>query len=639
MRNWNRKTSSSKLSSVSTSFSTAAKGNFNHNRRTNSKVPQNVDPTKTAFNKILIDKDIRQVYDEVFGESIAEYNANQIAKKHPERQKKDYYSSICHDKKTEPFREAVVQIGNKDKQLPRWESNEILQKFLKRFQENNPQLVVVGAYIHNDEATPHMHIDYVPVATYSKGLKKRVSNDKALNQMGYKTWNDWKDSQMACLENLVREKGYDREYMNNSNRHIADVEQFKRVQKEVERQANNKLEKMELPDIPAPEIKINPINKSESVRFTKAEFEQIKQVINYQQIQITSLEAQKSTLNTDLEISKQTINRIKNKPYVLENERLSTELEKNKSKTDKFDEISVQNQQLKNQINTLNNLQVENNNLKLELEKEKQRSENFKIIGKLYQCMYLHLMNHIIPSVIQKFKIVELIRNGLDNLFTGVLDEYQNKSKNPDIYTQLFQDNTSLNKSYPDIDQEFSNLPDVDELIEKYFTDAKKDIQKKYKPSKARIIQCENKATAKKALKALKNGTDPEEVAQQYMVDSAKYSGKETLVTTKTTDLSTRLINTLSKTKKAGVIDEVFTNESSGTTYAYVAVLVSNTYKDIKDDVYTTLSSDDDVTKACLVYYLKKYNFEVHDQDVFNNLKTNNPEYLVSRPDLSKSDD
>lgn len=335
MRNWNRKTSSSKLSSVSISFSTAAKGNFNHNRRTNSKVPENVDPTRTAFNKILIDKDIRQVYKEVFGEALAEYNANQVAKKHPERQKKDYYSSICHDKKTEPFREAVVQIGNKDKQIPRWESNEILQKFLKKFQENNPQLVVVGAYIHNDEATPHMHIDYVPVATYSKGLKTRVSNDKALNQMGYKTWNDWKDSQMACLENLVREKGYDREYMNNSNRHIADVEKFKRIQKEVERLANNKLEKMELPDIPEPEIKLNPITKTESVRFTKAEFEQIKQVIEYQQTQIASLEAQKNTLSADFKISKQTINRIKNKPYVLENERLSTELEKIQ-KVDKF---------------------------------------------------------------------------------------------------------------------------------------------------------------------------------------------------------------------------------------------------------------------------------------------------------------
>lgn len=335
MRNWNRKTFSSKLSSVSISFSTAAKGNFNHNRRTNSKVPENVDPTRTAFNKILIDKDIRQVYKEVFGEALAEYNANQVAKKHPERQKKDYYSAVCHDKKTEPFREAVVQIGNKDKQLPRWESNEILQKFLKRFQENNPQLVVVGAYIHNDEATPHMHIVYVPVATYSKGLKKRVSNDKALNQMGFKTWNDWKDSQMACLESLVREKGYDREFMNNSNRHIADVEKFKRVQKEVERLANNKLEEMELPDIPVPEIKINPVTKSESIKFTKAEFEQIKQVIEYQQTQIASLEAQKNTLSADLKISKQTINRIKNKPYVLENERLSTELEKIQ-KVDKF---------------------------------------------------------------------------------------------------------------------------------------------------------------------------------------------------------------------------------------------------------------------------------------------------------------
>lgn len=123
--------------------------------------------------------------------------------------------------------------------------------------------------------------------------------------------------------------------MNNSNRHIADVEKFKRVQKEVEQLANNKLEEMELPDIPVPEIKINPVTKSESIKFTKAEFEQIKQVIEYQQTQIASLEAQKNTLSADLKISKQTINRIKNKPYVLENERLSTELEKIQ-KVDKF---------------------------------------------------------------------------------------------------------------------------------------------------------------------------------------------------------------------------------------------------------------------------------------------------------------
>ena len=177
------------------------------------------------------------------------------------------------------------------------------------------------------------------------------------------------------------------------------------------------------------------------------------------------------------------------------------------------------------------------------------------------------------------------------------------------------------------------------ELTTKYFTDAKKDIQKTYKPSKAQIIQCDNKASAKKALKALKAGTDPSEVANQYASSSATYTGVDKLVTTKSTDLPTRLINTLYKTKKAGVINEVFTNESSGTTSTYVAVLTTNTYKDLKDDVIATLSSDDTITKNCLVYYLKKYNFEVHDQDIFNNLKTNNPEYLVTRPDLAKSSD
>jgi hypothetical protein len=218
-----------------------------------------------------------------------------------------------------------------------------------------------------------------------------------------------------------------------------------------------------------------PINKSESVKLSKIEFEQIKQVMNYQQTQITSLEAQKSVLALENEKMTSEVHRLKQLPYTAENERLSAELEKNKSKIDKFDEISVQNQQLKNQINTLNNLQVENNNLKLELEKEKQRSENFKIIGKLYQCMYLHLMDRIIPSVIQKSKIVKLIRNGLDNLFIDVLNEYQNKSKNPDIYTQLFDDNIELNDSYSDIDQDFSNLPDVDELIEIFELDREKD--------------------------------------------------------------------------------------------------------------------------------------------------------------------
>ena len=478
MRNWNRKTSSSKLSSVSISFSTGAKGNFNHNRRTLSKVPENVDPTRTAFNKILIDKDIRQVYKEVFGEALAEYNANQVAKKHPERQKKDYYSSICHDKKTEPFREAVVQIGNKDKQLPRWESNEILQKFLKKFQENNPQLVVVGAYIHNDEATPHMHIDYVPVATYSKGLKKRVANDKALNQMGYKTWNDWKDSQMTCLENLVREKGYDREYMHNTNKHEPDVQKFIQSETKFIAEANKRIQDIETIQDTLLPTRTAKTQSGELVHIlSEQEYKSLENVLINHSLENESLKAQKTVLELENKKMTSEVHRLKQLPYTTENEDLKKELIKKQELFKNAEQLSAENQQLKEQINTLNDLQVENNNLKLDLEKEKQRSKNFKIIGKLYQCMYLHLMDHIIPSVIQNFKIVKLIRNGLDNLFIGVLDEYQNKSKNPDIYTQLFDDNTDLNNSYPNIDQEFANLPDVDELIEQSELDRKNDYQ------------------------------------------------------------------------------------------------------------------------------------------------------------------
>lgn len=133
--------------------------------------------------------------------------------------------------------------------------------------------------------------------------------------------------------------------------------------------------------------------------------------------------------------------------------------------------LVAENRELKKQINTLNNLQTENNQLKLDLQKEKQRSENFKIIGKLYQCMYLYLMDH----VLQKFINIEWINNGLSNLFSKVLDNYQNQSTNPDIRTQLFYDNIELNDSYTDIDQEFTTLPDVDELIESSEQDLEKE--------------------------------------------------------------------------------------------------------------------------------------------------------------------
>ena len=104
---------------------------------------------------------------------------------------------------------------------------------------------------------------------------------------------------------------------------------------------------------PEPEIQVNRFTKKEYAKLSVDEFDKIKQVIEHQQTQITSLEAQKSDLSAKLENVESKLDIARKKPYMRENERLSAELEKNKSKIDKFDEISVQNQQLKEQINTL----------------------------------------------------------------------------------------------------------------------------------------------------------------------------------------------------------------------------------------------------------------------------------------------
>lgn len=471
MRNWNRKTSSSKLSSVSISFSTAAKGNFNHNRRTNSKVPENVDPTRTAFNKILIDKDIRQVYKEVFGEALAEYNANQIAKKHPERQKKDYYSAVCHDKKTEPFREAVVQIGNKDKQLPRWESNEILQKFLNRFQKNNPQLVVVGAYIHNDEATPHMHIVYVPVATYSKGLKTRVSNDKALKQMGYKCWNDWKDSQMACLESLVREKGYDREYMHNTNKHEPDVQKFIQSETKFIAEANKRIQDIETIQDTLLPTRTAKTQSGELVHIlSEQEYKSLENVLINHSLENESLKAQKTVLELENKKMTSEVHRLKQLPYTTENEDLKKELIKKQELFKNAEQLSAENQQLKEQINTLNNLQVENNNLKSDLEKEKQKSNHFKFIGRLYQSLYTFVMSNILP----RFMETEELENMVEIFFDRSSKDYIQKFPDPDESgCQYVMDSNELYQSHPELNFEC----DVDELIEQSELDRENEYQ------------------------------------------------------------------------------------------------------------------------------------------------------------------
>src|SRR5699024_8814494 len=102
----------------------------------------------------------------------------------------DYYEHIRQSKQEKLFHEAIFQIGNLEDcgcGSPGGErAAAALKEFAEFFQERNPHLRVFNMVLHMDEATPHLHVDFVPVATeQSRGLSTRVSMKQALKQQGF----------------------------------------------------------------------------------------------------------------------------------------------------------------------------------------------------------------------------------------------------------------------------------------------------------------------------------------------------------------------------------------------------------------------------------------------------------------------
>ena len=91
------------------------KTNIAHNNRTMSdkekELNPHIDESRSSENKYLVEKDIKEVYKEEFGEALEKYNAKQ---KRNDRKIKDYYKNICASKKTKPQQEMIIQVGNKD---------------------------------------------------------------------------------------------------------------------------------------------------------------------------------------------------------------------------------------------------------------------------------------------------------------------------------------------------------------------------------------------------------------------------------------------------------------------------------------------------------------------------------------------
>lgn len=210
-------------------------GVLDHNNREFS--PQNVDSSRTPDNVTYINRDLREFYDELFDEALAEYNQKQ---KRADRKILDYYDHIKNGKQEKLFYEAVVQFGDvsscglKSENLGT--AKEMLNDYMKSFEERNPNMKVFCANLHLDEATPHLHIDFVPVChNQTRGLKTRVSMHGALAEQGFfggsakvTEWAEWADSERKYMTEILRQHGLTRDFKNNHLSHVS-VEEYKKA--------------------------------------------------------------------------------------------------------------------------------------------------------------------------------------------------------------------------------------------------------------------------------------------------------------------------------------------------------------------------------------------------------------------------
>lgn len=310
------------------------RGYLNHNDRSIDRVSEKSwDPESSRKNVICRNIPIQDAYNQIFGKALSEYNQRQIDVNHPERQIKNYYDHISRSKQEKPFYEFVVAFGNmNDKDTEIYPVlQRCLDEYITNFDERNPNFKVFQKIVHLDEkGIDHAHLDFIPVSTHNKrGLSVKNSFRGALKEMGYtgKTaFLDWRQSEEKYMAEILERHGLEFERGSGRDEHL-NVRQYQAEAREINRLAQQKLKNMELPSIPEPEIKTNPITKSESVKLSKAEFDKIKQVIDYQQTQITSLEAQKSDLSAKLKNVELKLDTARKKPYMRENETLTQNLQ------------------------------------------------------------------------------------------------------------------------------------------------------------------------------------------------------------------------------------------------------------------------------------------------------------------------
>lgn len=225
------------------------KGSVNHNNRKFK--AENVNAERSHLNINYCNENIKDVYHELFDEALEKYNAKQTRN---DRKINDYYEKIRTSNQEKPFYELILQIGDRETMSAESENGEIakqrLDEYFHDFQMRNPQLKVFSAHLHMDEATPHLHIDFVPFTTGSKrGLETRVSLKQALVTQGFKggrrgdtEWSQWVQSEKEQLAMVMERHGIQWEQKGSHEKHLSVLDYKKQEREKEVEQLEQKIE-------------------------------------------------------------------------------------------------------------------------------------------------------------------------------------------------------------------------------------------------------------------------------------------------------------------------------------------------------------------------------------------------------------
>ncbi|MEC2391504.1 hypothetical protein BK709_22005 [Bacillus thuringiensis serovar shandongiensis] len=390
----------------SISFNQSYQSSLSHNNRENIYGNPGIDPSRLDENIYFVQKDIRSVYKDVFQEAVDKYNEKQ---KRNDRKIQDYYDKIHKNEKTHEQRELIVAVGEgKDDPKYREAKKEALKQYAEAFQERNPNLSVYNMVLHDDEANPHLHINYVPNFESSRGLTRRVGMDRALQQQGVQGKGieliaNWRQLETAYIESLAKEQIPNFERANVGSHKYMKVRQYKEYAEAVSNIENQFIEiRKRLPDSKITlkpkkkeiktEVKPKLIGKPEIIEketgnyvFSPKQLEKIEELITAA-----------VTVKTDYE-------RLQNTDLVKENKELNRQVD---SLHDSLKESQKINLKLKEENRKLN---TEIGSLKTHI---KDLKENIRV---LYQQTK--------KAFKEKFKVFrgiiknELDRKGVDNQF------------------------------------------------------------------------------------------------------------------------------------------------------------------------------------------------------------------------------